>query len=550
MSEEAQDADEALRGPAATVGGPEPGEAADSVERSAALMSALVIVSRLTGFARTWAQAFAVGATVLASCYEVANNLPTQIFELVTAGMLVTAFLPVYVSVKKRLGRGAANDYVSNLTSIVLVLTGLVTLVSFIFATQIIWTQSFSAADEFDAALSAWFFRFFVIEIVLYALSTIFSGVVNAERDYLWSSLAPIFNNLVVMGSFLGYGALAGSRPALALAILAIGNPLGVLVQVLLQVPSMYRHGIRLRWHIDLHDPALRDTVQIGVPSIVIMVAGFVTNSFHMNAFLSFTAIGASIGSYAMLWYNLPYAVFCVPIMTVLFTELSDYYAADDLERFFGTVTSGIAKILFLLIPFSLFLAVFSDHLVAIISSGRFDQDAAELCSYYLSWRALSLPAYGITMYLQKVCSSTRRMNVYVAATVFVSLLQIVLVQFVAPVTGLWMVPFSSFVFYAVFDVILLLWLKRAFGRISLRQVLGGMLRSTALGLLGSLVAVALIYGISLVRGPFAWTMGQGVLICVLAGIPAVLVTYGVAVLLRLPESSTITTIARRLLKG
>ena len=77
-------------------------------ESSAALMSVLVIVSRLTGFARTWAQAYAVGATVLASCYEVANNLPTQIYELVTAGMLVTAFLPVYVSVKKRLGQKGA----------------------------------------------------------------------------------------------------------------------------------------------------------------------------------------------------------------------------------------------------------------------------------------------------------------------------------------------------------------------------------------------------------------------------------------------------------
>ena len=66
-----------------------------SVASSTALMSVLVVVSRLTGFARTWAQAYAIGATVLASCYEVANNLPTQIYELVTAGMLVTAFLPV-----------------------------------------------------------------------------------------------------------------------------------------------------------------------------------------------------------------------------------------------------------------------------------------------------------------------------------------------------------------------------------------------------------------------------------------------------------------------
>ena len=138
-----------------------------SVGRSAMLMSALVIVSRITGFVRTWAQAFALGATVLASCYAVANNLPTQIYEIVTAGMLVTAFLPVYMSVKKRLGIDAASDYVSNLTSIVLVITLAVTLLSIAFAAQIVWTQSFSAAEEFDASLAVWFFRFFAIEIVL-----------------------------------------------------------------------------------------------------------------------------------------------------------------------------------------------------------------------------------------------------------------------------------------------------------------------------------------------------------------------------------------------
>mgnify|MGYP000308513872 CR=1 FL=1 len=70
------------------------------VGRSAALMSVLVIVSRLTGFFRTWGQAYAIGVTVMASCYSIANNLPNQLYELVVAGMLTTAFLPVYMSVR------------------------------------------------------------------------------------------------------------------------------------------------------------------------------------------------------------------------------------------------------------------------------------------------------------------------------------------------------------------------------------------------------------------------------------------------------------------
>lgn len=68
-----------------------------STERSERAISALVLVSRLTGFIRTTAQAYALGVTAIASCYSVANNLPNMLYELVIGGMIVTAFLPTYL---------------------------------------------------------------------------------------------------------------------------------------------------------------------------------------------------------------------------------------------------------------------------------------------------------------------------------------------------------------------------------------------------------------------------------------------------------------------
>lgn len=65
-----------------------------TVGRSAGLMTILTIVSRVTGFIRTWAMAAAIGMSLLSSSYQVANNLPNMLYELVMGGMLVTAFLP------------------------------------------------------------------------------------------------------------------------------------------------------------------------------------------------------------------------------------------------------------------------------------------------------------------------------------------------------------------------------------------------------------------------------------------------------------------------
>ena len=176
-----------------------------AVNRSAALISALVIVSRLTGFLRTWAQAHALGVTITASCYSVANNLPNQLYELVIGGMLVTAFLPVYLAEKTKGGRKAGNAYASNLTTIVLILMGAISVACIAFAAPIVFTQSFSATEDFDSQLAVYFFRFFAVEVLLYSLSSIFSGVLNAEREYVWSSSAPILNNVVVTASFLAY---------------------------------------------------------------------------------------------------------------------------------------------------------------------------------------------------------------------------------------------------------------------------------------------------------------------------------------------------------
>ena len=244
------------RTPAATDTAP-----SQSIGRSAALMSVLVVISRITGFFRTWAQAYAMGATLLASCYTVANNLPNQLYELVIGGMIVTAFLPVYLSVKQRAGREGANAYVSNLLSIVFVLMGVLTVLCIAFAAQLVWIQS-AGTDQAQMADAVYLFRFFAVEVLLYCLSSIASGVLNAERDYLWSNAAPIFNNFITIASFLAYPPLAAVNPGLGMLVLALGNPLGVLVQVLMQVPSLRRHGVRITWHIDLHDPAIKETDQ------------------------------------------------------------------------------------------------------------------------------------------------------------------------------------------------------------------------------------------------------------------------------------------------
>lgn len=524
-------------------------EKSAQVGRSAALMSSLVIVSRLTGFFRTWGQAYAIGVTVMASCYSVANNLPNSLYELVVAGMLTTAFLPVYMSVKKRAGREGANRYTSNLVSIILVVMGATAILGFVFAAQLVWTQSFSASSDFDFDLTVWFFRFFVIEVVLYALSTIISGVLNAERDYLWSSAAPIFNNFVTTASFFAYAYLAPNDPQLALVMLALGNPLGVAIQVLVQIPSLRRHGVRLHWRIDLHDPNLKETVKIGVPSLVVMLTSFVTTSVQSSSSLSCTATGASISYYARLWYTLPYAVLTVPITTAMFTELSDSWARHSLSEFRQDISSGLSPILFFMVPFMLYLIVFSVPLISVLAAGNFTSDQIWVTAQYLIFDAIALPVYAICMYLQKVASAMRQMVLYAVASVLGSVLQVVILLAFTRYLGLNFVAASSFFFFVAIDLVMFVSLRRKLGPLGLRSALVSLVRSLVIGAAGAAVGYALLSLLNMTLGDCSGATMRSVLYCVLAGVPSLVVTYGLAFVLGMPEARLIKSLTRRFLR-
>ena len=520
----------------------------EQVGRSAALMSVLVVVSRLTGFLRTWGQAYAIGVTVMASCYSIANNLPNQLYELVAAGMLTTAFLPVYMTVKKRAGTEGASAYTSNLVSIVLLVMGAVAVLGFVFAAQMVYTQSFSATDAFDFDLTVYFFRFFVIEVVLYALSSIFSGVLNAERDYFWGQAAPIFNNFVTTASFLVYAALAESNPQLALLVLALGNPLGVAAQVLLQIPPMLRHGIKLRFRVDLRDPLLRETLKIGVPSIAVVVASFVTTSVQSSSALSVTATGASITYYSRLWYTLPYSILTVPITTAMFTELSDSWAKGDRESFTRGISSGTGQILFFSVPFMLYLMVFSVPLISVLAAGSFTEDALAMTASYLSAYAISLPAYAVYMYLQKVASAMRKMMLCAVANAIAAAVQVAALLTLTPVFGLDFVAFSSTLFFVTLCVVMFASLRHTLGSIGLGSILASAARAALLGLAGAAVGALLLNLLNTLLGDCSGSMLRSVAYCVAGGVPALIVTYGMALVLHVPEAGMISRLAGRLL--
>ncbi|MCD8315809.1 MAG: murein biosynthesis integral membrane protein MurJ [Eggerthellaceae bacterium] len=526
--------------------------AAASVGRSAALISICVIISRVTGFARTWAMAFALGATFVSSSYQVANNLPNMLYELVMGGMLVTAFLPVYLSIKKKLGNERGNDYASNLLSIVVVLLVIVSILCMIFPAQIIYTQSFYSEQD-TLSLAVFFFQLFAIQIIFYGCSSIISGLLNANREYFWSSIAPVFNNLIVIASFLLYAFLAENNPTIAYYAIAIGNPLGVFVQMAIQVPALRKNGIRIRPRIALHDPALKDTLALGAPAIFVTICSFATVSAQTAASYVFADNGPSVIAYARLWFTFPYSFLAVPVSTAMFTELSDMQADGNTKGVIRGITEGSAQIAFLMIPMMFYLIAFSTPLVTLYHIGAFTEESISQIASYLAVMAVALPFYGVNSYLNKVFSSIRRMGIFsivnfvaVAAQVGVTVGAALLAQNGFPVT-LEAIAASTIVSYVIGDVVAFIYLHHHYGHMGLGFLGKACLRSILLGGLGAIAGALVLWGLESAFGALSGSLIQALIYIIVGGVVALAVTFIPAILLNLPEAAFVTNLAHRL---
>lgn len=515
-----------------------------TVGRSAGLMTALTIVSRVTGFIRTWAMAAAIGMSLLSSSYQVANNLPNMLYELVMGGMLVTAFLPVYMGVRREQGRDASNEYVGNLLGILLLLLGGISVLGTVFAPGFIWTQSFLSGDGGSINTAAFMFRFFAIQILFYGLGSVFSGVLNAHRDYFWSTFAPVLNNAIVIASFMGFAPVSaqfGERAGIIL--IAAGTTFGVFVQMACQIPALGKHGVHPHIHIDFKDPALRQTITLGIPTLLATVCMFVSTSItNAAALVVQPETGPSVIAYARLWYTLPYALIAASLSTALYTELSHDAQEKDYDSVRTGISHGVAQMLFFLIPFALYLIVFARPLNMIYCAGKFDESGVALVSEFLVYLALSLPLYGVVVLMQKSFSALLDMKPYGRYCLYSAIGQAgsVLLFVVALGYGMPAIALSYVVDYVILVGCSLWWLRRRLHGLQVTSILHGGFFGLLLGGLGAATGAVVMWALE----HFVGALGGSILVtlcyvCV-AGIVSLAVTFGLAVAFKMPEVSAL----------
>jgi putative peptidoglycan lipid II flippase len=309
------------------------------IARGAAIIAILTVVSRLMGLVRTLVFAQKVGADCLGTAYVTANQVPNLIYELVLGGALTSAMVPVLArSAERAAADPAERAHVSQITSALLTWSVII-LVPLTLGVAAAAGPIASLLNPANANAhcnrpdminaTGNMLAVFSPQVVLYGLSVVLFGLLQAYRRFTGPALAPVVSNLVLIASFLAFGALDAGlplarTPLMAEFILSAGTTLGIAALVLVAVPPTWRLRLKIRPALRLPPGVARRASGLAFVGIVELIAIDVSNVVVIALANGRGDTGALvIFNYAWLVFNAVYAVLALSIVTSAFPVLS-----------------------------------------------------------------------------------------------------------------------------------------------------------------------------------------------------------------------------------
>ncbi|HEV2362155.1 MAG TPA: lipid II flippase MurJ, partial [Acidimicrobiales bacterium] len=327
--------------------------------RAAVLMASGTALSRLTGLARLAVAAYALGFGSLADVFNLANTMPNIVHDLVLDGVLSATFVPVFVHELATRDRDEAVESIAAVVTLSAVLLAISTVI-FIAIAPLIASLYFGGNGD-SQGVATELLVLFAPQLLCYGTISLITALLNTERRFAAPMFVPILNNLIAIatlvvfahmshGSATSTHAIGGAR----LFLLGAGTTIAVAVQALALLPSMIRSRFRLRPVWRPHDPAVRSILRLSGWTFGFVVANQIAMFvvLVLAAKLETLEHGAvSVYTYGFTFFQLPFGIIAVSVMSAISPELTELYSRKDLAGFRSRFGSGTRQILGLIVP-------------------------------------------------------------------------------------------------------------------------------------------------------------------------------------------------------
>lgn len=360
-----------------------------SLLKSAATVSGLTLVSRITGVIRDMLIARIFGASAETDAFYVAFRLPNMLRRLFAEGAFQQAFVPMLADVKAR-EDGTDRTFIDHVFTVLALAVFAASILGVLVAPLLVWAIASGLSSDPEAFdLATALTRFMFPYIAFMALTALAASVLNTWKRFAIPAATPVLLNLSFIGCTL-WLAPRLEEPIWALAVAVI---VGGVLQLGTQYLALCRLGIVIRparLKASLGDTDVRRVLKLMVPAL--FGVGVAQLSILIN-----TNIASHLGHGAVTWLNFadrlmefPTALLGVALGTVLLPGLSSAYAKGDMARYNTLLDRGLRLVMLVGIPAAVGLWLTSEALVSFLFQGR------NFTPYDVSQTALAVVGYSV----------------------------------------------------------------------------------------------------------------------------------------------------------
>jgi putative peptidoglycan lipid II flippase len=342
-------------------------------------------ISRITGFVRDSINGALFGAGWISDSYFMAIRIPSMLRDLFAEGALSSAFIPTFSRSLQKGDSEDAWDLMNQVFTLLLLVVGLLVGLGIIFAPTVVnlIAHGFLSTPE-KYKLTVALTRMLFPILMFVSMAALWMGCLNAHHKFNVPAFAPVAMNLtlILAGAYLLYFQHADTQEIELsnMRFWTIATTVGMLLQWLIQVPSLRKLGWRFHLSFPPTHPGVFEMLVLMAPAVIsqsVMQVNFLINQFF-GSYLPH-------GNLSCLYYGnrlmqLPYGVFGVAIATVVFPLISRQAAQGDRAAVQNTLSRAVEAAAFITIPCTVGLVLTAEPITVLaFQRGKFDATATAL---------------------------------------------------------------------------------------------------------------------------------------------------------------------------
>jgi putative peptidoglycan lipid II flippase len=357
---------------------------------TAGMVMIAFVLSRTLGLLRDSLLGSAFGTGADMDAFRAASRVTETLYYLVAGGALASAFIPTFTAYLARGERQVAWQVASAVIDLVFLITLVASAITALIAPWLVSTVLTPGYPGQTQRLAVSLLRWMLASTVVFGVSGLLMGILNANDHFLLPALAPSMYNLGIIG-----GVLVLSRPW-GIHGVAIGTVIGALLHLLIQLPALRNLGWTYSPVLGLHLDGVREVGRLMGPRVL----GLAITQLHFWVNLNLgSRIPVEGVNSALTWgwllMLLPQGIFAQAIATVTFPSFSARAARQERDTLRTSIVSVLGVVLYLTLPATAGLILLRQPLVEMFfKRGAFDSRDVAMVSWALAWYALGLVAH------------------------------------------------------------------------------------------------------------------------------------------------------------